>query len=222
MKRLGLRAKNIYMGGFSLGCALSVNYALQHSDVTALFLFAPAMKINSSVAWLAPAVAALSTWEDIQDDYDYTKYHSFAYNGAAETYKLIEENDVLMEEKKKRLAMPVFAVQSIDDTTVDAKRSIETFDRFFTSPKNRFLLYTTTPEKDYDGDKNFITTKMSYLPEQMIIGFSHVGLTFPADDPHYGIKGDYRYCHHYEKGSSERKLCSTGKNIWRGKKQKRT
>ncbi len=216
MTRLRLKTEKVYMGGFSLGGALAVNYALKNSDVAGLILFAPCLKINSSLAWLAPAVAAIKTWEDVQKDSDYTKYHSFAYNGAAETYRMVQDNDKLMEDQKKRLAMPIFAVQSIDDKTVDAKRTIEAFDKFFTSPKNRLLLYTTTPEKDYDGAKNFIVTKNSFLPKQRISGFSHVGLTFPPSDPHYGLNGDYRYCHHYKQGSPAHMKCRTAKDIWRG------
>jgi len=216
MLQLKKNAQEVYMGGFSTGATLSVNYVLSNTnhDVKGLFLFAPAFAINSSVAWLAPIVSTFKDWTDIDDDVDYTKYQSLTLNGAAQTYKLIKKVDSYFEEGKT-ISVPVFVVQSIDDETVKAERTLYVMKNYVTG-KKMFVLYTTQPEKDYDGEGNFVVTVNSFLPKEKILNFPHICVTIPPDDPHYGRNGDYRNCLYYKQGSPERNKCLTDPNIWKG------
>ncbi len=216
MNRLRKQAREVYIGGFSMGGTLSVEYALRHDDVRGLVLFSPGMGLNSNIVFLTPILRHVMKWESTQPDVDYTKYQSFAMNAAAQMYRLLKRLDRLMNKEGKRLAMPVFAAQSIDDRTVNAVSTIEVFNNYFTSPLNRFILYTTEPEKDYDGGRDYIKTVNSVMPAENIVSLSHVCILMPADDPHYGKNGDYRYCHQYDIDDPRRETCQTKKDIVMG------
>jgi esterase/lipase len=216
MLQLKKNAKDVYMGGFSTGAILSVYYVLTNTnhDVKGLFLFAPAFAIYSKLAWMAPIVGTFKDWESIEDDVDYTKYQSFTFNGVTQTYRLIKKVDALFDEGKK-VSVPVFVAQSIDDRTVSTERTLFVMKNYITG-KKMFILYTTQPDKDYDGDDNFVITVNSYLPQEKILNIPHICITIPPDDPHYGKNGDYRNCLYYKPDSPERKQCLTDPEIWKG------
>ena len=54
------------------------------------------------------------------------------------------------------------------------------------------------------------------LPEEKIHDFSHLAMTMPPDDPHYGKEGDYKNCLHYRKRSNEKKICLEDDTIGQG------
>jgi len=125
-----------------------------------------------------------------------------------------------MFEDGKRLTVPAFAVYSIDDTTIESKRTVEVFRKYFTSEKNMELLYTLDGKNNFEKGSGCISVEKSYRPEERIAGFSHICFTIPPNDPHYGKNGDYRYCHHYDKEEQkdERAACLNDKESWTGEK----
>ncbi|MEJ5361899.1 MAG: alpha/beta fold hydrolase [Spirochaetota bacterium] len=220
MVQLKKNANNVYMGGFSMGALLSTHYVLtnKNHDVKGLFLFAPCFAIYSKLAWMAPVIGTFKDWESIEDDVDYTKYQSFTFNGVTQTYRLVKKVDSIFENGNK-INVPVFVAQSIDDRTVSTERTLFVMKNYVTG-KKMFILYTTEPEKDYDGEDNFVITVNSYLPQEKILNIPHICITIPPDDPHYGKNGDYRNCLYYKPNSLERQQCLTDPEIWKGENTK--
>ncbi len=216
MLQIKKSAKDVYMGGFSTGAILSVHYVLSNTnhDVKGLFLFAPAFAIYSKLAWMAPVIGTFKDWQSIEDDVDYTKYQSFTFNGVTQTYRLIKKVDELFDAGKK-ITVPVFVAQSIDDRTVSTERTLFVMKHYVTG-KKMFVLYTTEPEKDYDGEDNYVITVQSYIPQEKILNIPHICITIPPDDPHYGKNGDYRNCLYYKPDTQERQQCLTQPDIWKG------
>ncbi len=220
MLQLKKNARKVYIGGFSTGAMLSVHYVLSNTnhDVNGLFLFAPAFAIYSKIAWMTPIVGAFKDWQKIENDEDYTKYQSLTFNGVSQTYKLIKIVDELFDSGKK-ITVPVFTAQSIDDRTVSTERTLFVMKNYVTG-KKMFILYTTQPEKDYDGEDSYILTVNSYIPQEKILNMPHICITIPPDDPHYGKNGDYRNCLYYKPNTPERQLCLTDPDIWKGENTK--
>ena len=104
------KAKNLFLGGFSIGGALAFHHALslyklnhttpdqqnlKHASnpIKGLFLFSPALKLKNDLAFLAGFVDLFSDWMSAVDDRDYAAYESFPYNAATQSYDLISEID---------------------------------------------------------------------------------------------------------------------------------
>jgi len=214
--QMKLQAENVYMGGFSTGGGLCVLEALSDPSIRGLVLFSPALGINSPWAFLADLMKVFSDWlGGERDDKDTAKYESFAVNGAAQVYHLTREIDAAFS-AGKRLSMPVFAVLSVDDTSVDTKKATETFRTFMTSPGSVLILYGKGDERDRKDTDRRIVYKNSYFPEDRIAGFSHVSIPIPPDDPHYGKNGGYKACLHYQADREKRMACLHDPNIWLG------
>ena len=221
MYRLGLNCKETYVGGFSTGGALSINYSLKNPDkIKGLILFSPAIGIKTKAACLSVYLNYVKDWLNVYDDNDYTKYESFAINGAAQIYKLTLKNKEILDKKNLAPDFPVFAVLSEDDKTIDPEKTLDVFYFYLKSDKNRVILYTTEPEK-YNNNKDLIIAQNSHLPDQHILNFGHISITIPPDDPHYGRNGDYRNCLHYLKEKDAFSSCLENPDIWWGEINKK-
>ncbi len=127
-----------FMGGYSNGGALTVNYALQAILDGSLpcpdriILFSPAIEITS-FARIARLHRILSwipyfeknDWLDIQPEYDPYKYNSFPQNAAAQTWlvTLSLRKNLLLVSKKGVLDKlpPILSFQSIVDATIKGR-----------------------------------------------------------------------------------------------------
>ncbi|MCK5231351.1 MAG: alpha/beta fold hydrolase [Desulfobulbaceae bacterium] len=215
MCRLKHYCEEIYMCGFSTGGALSVNYSLKNPDeVKGLILFSPAIGIKTKAAWLSVYLNYVKEWLAVYNDKDYTKYESFAINAAAQVYELIEENEEIQDKQNIKWDLPVFAALSEDDKTVDFQKTLDLL-HFLKSGKNKVVLYTMEPEK-YKNKRNLIIAQNSHIPDQHILNFSHVSITVPPNDPHYGRDGDYRNCLHYFSKKDKFTSCLENSDIWWG------
>lgn len=206
----------LFIGGYSLGGALAVHYALLNpQDLHGLLLFNPCLKVKTRLAWLAGPVSSFKTWLVIHQDQDFTRYESFATNSGKQIDLLVNRINQLTNKKGLRLTIPVFTAISQEDTTIDPFHTLNFFRENTTSPTSRLLIYTaeepTTPQSDPR-----ITITSSSLPSQKILGFSHQSLTISPDDPYYGRHGIYRNCLHYEEDSPEFKKCQEGESVWLG------
>ncbi|MEA1934940.1 MAG: alpha/beta fold hydrolase [Thermodesulfobacteriota bacterium] len=220
MYRLRLNCKETYMGGFSTGGALSINYSLKNPDkIKGLILFSPAIGIKTKAACLSVYLNYVKDWLNVYDDNDYTKYESFAINGAAQIYKLTLRNKEILDKQDLTPDFPVFAVLSEDDKTIDPEKTLDIFHLYLKSDKNRVILYTTEPGKY--NNKDLIIAQNSYLPDQHILNFGHISITVPPDDPHYGRNGDYRNCLHYLKEKDAFSSCLENPDIWWGETNKK-
>jgi hypothetical protein len=217
LRTLKADADQVYMGGFSTGGALCVLQALQDREIKGLFLFSPALGLKDKRAALAGILGIFSDWVGSpRDDTDYAKYESFATNAVGQIYGLTQELANLLE-NRRFLEVPVFAAFSEDDETVDAARTLEVMGKNGVSKKNRLIVYTKKPRPDQEGPNGTIVYDGSYIPEEHILDFSHIAITIPPDDPHYGRNGGYKCCLHYLSEPEKRRLCLLGgATVWQG------
>ncbi len=205
---------HLYVGGYSTGGALSIYLAQQPTDIEGLFLLAPALEIKTNWACLTPYATYLTDWLLIHDDADSTRYESFSMNSVTQIYNLTQELDELIE-KGLKLSMPVFAAVSYEDIVIDPIEFIDFFKNKIVSKKSVLLVYSSNPD-DFKKNDPRILVKNSSLPEEKIHDFSHLAMTMPPDDPHYGKEGDYKNCLHYRKRSNEKKICLEDDTIGQG------
>ncbi len=204
---LAAEVDEVYLGGYSAGGALSIYQSLQDTRVRGLFLFAPALYITHRAAFailhkLVSWLFLRTKWVDIKPDKDVYKYESFAKNTATQMYQLTQ---VLCDRMKQRkLSIPIFAVASEDDKTVQTSATIA-FMAQQTHQANKFILYTSEASK---LAKNSPDEKIEWVncckPEQKILSSAHTAILIPAEDEHYGIDGEYASCAHYFPDDMER------------------
>ncbi len=126
----------VFLGGYSTGAALSLQYTLraagnQARTVDGLFLFSPAIAITG-FARLAKWDVLLSrlplfrkfAWVNVWPEYDPFKYASFPKQAGHLVHEVSETNKALIEQLRKTTAWsglpPIITFQSIVDETVDA------------------------------------------------------------------------------------------------------
>lgn len=212
------QVEHLYLAGFSTGGALAVDYALAHPDsLTALCLFSPCLQVKSSGARWAGLVGLFRTWLDISNDQDYAKYESFPVNAAIQIVALTDRIGTLARRHPEGLSLPVFLALSAEDETVDSAFSLDFFQKRLTNPASRLLLYSGERPPPVFPDPR-ITVVSSFLPGRKVLDLSHLALTLPAEDPHYGSQGDYRNCLHYPAASREFTDCTAGRAKWLGER----
>lgn len=187
--------EELYIVGYSAGATLAVQYVDQHRDdelVKGLILLSPAMGLPRSTVWLSPYVRWFTRWLGIEQERDAAKYESFAINAGAEFYLLIRD---MRWQRMQPLTIPVFMAVSGDDATVDASASRHFFCSK-TPPEQRHLIWYQS-QAGSDEACSGTETVTANVPQMRLVSSSHVGITLPADDPHYGLDGSYRQCLHY-------------------------
>ena len=198
--KLAEEVDEVYLAGYSIGGTLSAYHSLRDSRVRGLFLFSPAIRITPLAAlanlhklcsWFIPS----AKWVDIMPDADIYKYESFARNAAAQTYALTR--NLSAQSRLHELNIPIFTVASSDDATVDTSATLE-FIAHARHPSCKLVLYTTEPERSPPGiPAQRLELVNSAIPEQKILSASHLSIVLPADDAHYGARGEYSNCLHY-------------------------
>lgn len=221
VNRLAEEVDEVYLGGYSAGGVLSIFQSLHDKRVRGIFLFAPALEITPLAAiaywhklfsWYFPRLK----WVDIKPDRDYFKYESFAKNTATQMYRLTLALNEQM--KQHRLEIPVFAVASEDDKTVNVSATMEMMEKQ-TNPANKLIIYTTDSVKlSQPATQEKIEWVNSMLPEQKILSSAHTALLLASDDEHYGIDGEYSNCIHYYPDEIDKyNVCSLHpEDCWQG------
>ncbi|WP_041273344.1 alpha/beta hydrolase [Desulforapulum autotrophicum] len=209
VERMKPLVDQIFIAGFSTGGSLAVYHTLVHQDVHGLLLFSPALKVKSSMAWMAPWLIYFRPWIDIEQDEDFAKYESFATNGAAQIYRLTRAIDRQVKRGDAGCRIPVFAALSYDDNTVDAGAFIDFFNTTMTHPQSRVILYSGHPLAGFAANPR-VTQVNSHLNSEdgtLIVDFAHTSIPLPPEDTHYGQNGTYKNCLHYKPGSTQRDRC---------------
>ena len=137
-----VKARPLYLVGYSNGGALAVHYALSGLEDTALpqvgklVLISPSIGV-SSLATLAKWQLRLGRmvgfekleWNSILPEYDPFKYNSFAINAAHQVYRITNEIQVKLDSLGAAGALnrfpPVLAFQSVVDATVSTRAVVE-------------------------------------------------------------------------------------------------
>jgi len=205
--RLAEEVDEVYLAGLSAGAALSIHQSLRDDRVRGLFLFAPALKVSPRAKWanlhkLYSWLIPSAKWVDIKPDRDIYKYESFPKNAAAQMHALT--GNLRAQLQTHEMSIPVFAVASEDDVTVDTSATLE-FMAHAQHPSNRLVLYSTEPEKFPPGiPAERLELVNSAMPEQKILSSAHTAIVLPADDRYYGAAGEYANCVHYYPGDMEK------------------
>ena len=208
---LAAEVDDVYLGGFSTGGALSVYQSQDDARVRGLFLFSPALEVDSLAALANVHKYRLfgKPWLDVMPDKDIYKYESFPKNAAKQIYDLTQA--VKSRLKEHAVSIPVFAAVSQDDTTVHTAATIA-FMEHTLDPSSKLVLYSTNPAKlppGFPPDK--LEMVNSVFPEQKILSSAHTAIVVPPEDKHYGIAGDYSNCIHYYPDEMEKYAACNGR-----------
>jgi len=199
--------------GYSNGAALTMHHANDNrveiqsgeSLVKGSVLLSPGLKPLDTRAFLSPWVKPLVKWVNQDSDSDAVKYESFTMNAAAEFYRL---GQVLEAEDFDALKLPIMMVVSSEDSTVDNQSAV-TFFCEKVEHADKHLLWYSTPESSTQPEQECSGLEVRKLDPELsrFISFTHVGLTIPASDSHYGIEGHQQVCLAYGQQPEQYESC---------------
>jgi len=181
--------EHIILIGYSAGATLSIYHALQDEKISGLILMAPAiavkyvMNLIFKYHHLLKKINKSNNWMYIEEEIDYAKYRSIAFEPALQLYQLSQTLNQLF--KTKTLKKPVYVIVGDDDETISSNAAIRLF-RNAKNPLNQLLLYTN--KQKYSSE---FQIREAHFPELSIENLSHVCLPFSKDNFHYGQNGDY-------------------------------
>ncbi len=224
--------QQVYLGGLSTGGALIFNYLMQQQQVDekikGLFMWSPASKAKSDLAWLAKYIDGIPfiDWIDLDADIDFAKYESFPYNAGAQVHALMK---LVVGEganaSRQMHDIPLFVVASEHDQTIDTAHTLQLVQQWLlASPiaqmKKSMLIYY--------GDNNKLPSRLVDVmevivpecsPESLcseIFDVAHIATTNSPNNPHYGVNGQYRNCGHYVTDAPRYKACKHNKQVIKG------
>ena len=224
--------EQVYLGGLSTGGALIFNYLMQQKQVDekikGLFMWSPATKAKSDLAWLAQYIDGIPfvDWIDLDADIDFAKYESFPYNAGAQVHALM--NLVVGEGANASRQMhdiPLFVVASEHDQTIDTAHTLQLVQQWqLASPQEQMKKSVLI----YYGANDKLPTKLVDVMEVIvpecsaeslcneIFDVAHIATTNSPDNPHYGVNGQYRNCGHYVTDAQRYKACKHNKQVIKG------
>ncbi|MBE4871363.1 alpha/beta fold hydrolase [Enterobacter cloacae complex sp. P38RS] len=202
----------VYMGGFSTGANLVLDYAYSHPEIAGLVLFSPGFK-SMPFDWLAPLAAHIRPWLITPDGnvpmQNAVKYFNIPANGFAQFYRTSANARRLLRERA--YDRPVFMVVAGHDSVLDTGYLLDVFQRRFTHPDSRLIWYGVAP----DGlvDKQRVMIRPDRLAAWRISQFSHMSLTFDPANPVYGEGGIIRICLNGF-SAKDTQACEQGVPVW--------
>lgn len=183
----------VYLGGFSTGGNLVLEYALQHPDIQGLVLFSPAIRSDEPLDFLAPLLASVTDWlrppRPGQPQQIATRYLRVPTNGFAQFYYSSANVRHLLA--KSPYDKPVLMVLAQHDSVLDTAAMLAQFDKAFPHPASRVIWYGNPPAQPVSER---VLVRSDRLPEWRISQFSHMSVLFSPDNPLYGRTGTLRLC----------------------------
>lgn len=210
---LGKEVDALWLGGFSTGGNLALEYAMAHNNVQGLLLFSPAFKSSTGYDFLAPTVALFRDWlrppSAIFPQQIATRYLRVPTNGFAQFWRTSASAQRLLA--RKPWTKPALLVLTGHDSVLNTRWILDQFDRRFTHPASRVIWYGTPPAEAAKMSR--LRVKTDYLPQDRISQFSHMSVLFSPRNPLYGRKGSVLLC---ANGQSEEaaKRCLAGEAVW--------
>lgn len=183
----------VYLGGFSTGGNLVLEYALQHPEIQGLVLFSPAIRSDEPLDFLAPLLATVTDWlrppRPGQPQQIATRYLRVPTNGFAQFYYSSASVRHLLA--KTPYNKPVLMVLAQHDSVLDTAAILGQFDKAFPHPASRVIWYGNAPAQPMSER---VLVRTDRLPEWRISQFSHMSVLFSPDNPLYGRTGTLRLC----------------------------
>ncbi|UZS75245.1 lysophospholipase [Pseudomonas syringae] len=211
---LGREVPKVYLGGFSTGANLVLDYAYGHDEIAGLLLFSPAFRSNSGYAWLTPWIGWARPWlaapnEGLRPMQTPVRYMNMPTNGFAQFYR----SSALAQDRlhQRRYDKPVFIAIAEHDSVLDTDYVLDNFSQRFSNPASRLIWYGDLPARAANTPR--VEARKDYLPEYRISRLSHMGLLFSADNPLYGLSGSQRICWNGQSTADTAK-CMAGEPVW--------
>ncbi|SCC24201.1 Esterase/lipase [Kosakonia oryzendophytica] len=211
---LAKEVDSLWVGGFSTGGNLALDYAMTHHDsVQGLLLFSPAFKSSTGYDFLAPTVALFRDWlrppGTLFPQQIATRYLRVPTNGFAQFWwTAARAQDWLAQ---KAWDKPALLVLAEHDSVLNTRWILEHFDRSFTHPASRVIWYGTPPAGVVKAPR--ILVKTDVLPQDRISQFSHMSVLFSPQNPLYGRKGSVVLCANGQPEAVARR-CLAGEEVW--------
>ncbi|WP_110875752.1 alpha/beta hydrolase [Franconibacter helveticus] len=206
-------AGKLYIGGFSTGGNLALEYAMTHPDVQGVALFSPAIKSSTRYDFLAPFAALFRDWlrppGKVFPQQIATRYLRVPTNGFAQFYHTSAAVQRLLNEQTWN--RPVVMVLAEHDSVLDTGWIVDNFDKRFTHPASRVIWYGS-PRREVAGVSR-VLVKPDFMPEARISQFSHMSVLFAPDNPYYGREGKEIICANGQE-ESEAQRCLKGETVW--------
>ncbi|OGT34942.1 MAG: hypothetical protein A3F11_06220 [Gammaproteobacteria bacterium RIFCSPHIGHO2_12_FULL_37_14] len=192
IESLRQQVEKVFLVGYSTGATLSIYQALQDEQTIAgIILLAPALKIKAPIDlllnWrqLIKWISNKRQWICYEDEIDYARYRSIAFNPVIQLSMLTRVIKEMM--RQHTVNCPVFIAASREDETISSQKAIDFFSRL-PNQNNKLLLYTSS---DHRYPDQRILTRRIQNQKNHINHFSHVSIPFAPNNSHYGEYGDY-------------------------------
>lgn len=205
---------SVYLGGFSTGANLVLDYAYEHPDIAGLVLFSPAFRPENTYAWLTQYIGWFRPWlaspnDGVRPMQTPLRYLNVPTNGFAQFYRsaLLAQNHLA----DRPYGKPVFIAITQHDSVLDTAYVLDSFNTRFSHPASRLIWYGDTPAIAAKTAR--VLVRNDYLPQHRIAQFSHMGLMFSPDDPLYGKDGKQRICWNGQQAEDMQK-CLNGEPVW--------
>ena len=203
----------VYMGGFSTGANLALDYAYSSPDIAGLVLFSPGFRSNSAWDWLTPLVAKFRPWLFEPDGQrpmqNSVRYLTTPTNGFAQFYRSSKVARSLLD--KNTYDKPVFMAVAQHDSVLNTDYLLDVFQSRFTHPNSRLIWYGTPPSSLKDSKR--VIVREDRLPEHHISQFSHMGILFSPSNRLYGEQVQQRFCWNGQ-SALDTQACLQGAPVW--------
>lgn len=210
----------LYLGGFSTGANLVLDYAQAHAEIAGLLLVSPALRSGSRWEWLTPWLAPvmpwlLSTGED-RPQQTPVRYLNTPTNGFAQYYRSNVAARAALSARP--YDKPALLIVAEHDSVVDSHYVREVFGTRFTHPASRLIWYGMEQgdagvDPGVDAGVGRVLVRADRLPAERISQFSHMGVLFSDANPLYGRQGWLRLCLNGQE-PTEYQRCVDGGEVW--------
>lgn len=214
--------ENVVAVGFSLGSLLILTEALQpDSPIDAVITLSPAFYLTTSpwaelTQWLHP----IRRWLDTEKPDDAYRYEAIPTIAVAQTIQAKKRFHRTIEHHGS-VSIPWLLIQSDDDLVVRTNKNRRLFERYARNDISELIAYSSAENiVDASGNpegKPKVTLLPGFSEAHQVTGLTHVAIHQSAQNPHYGVDGDYRNC-----GSggprprADVRRCEQAENPWLG------
>ncbi|GKW20189.1 lipoprotein [Pectobacterium araliae] len=209
---LSKEVDEVYLGGFSTGGNLVLEYASQHPEIKGLVLFSPAIKSNEKYDFMTPLLSVFTDWlMPPRPGYPQqlaTRYMRVPTNGLAQYY--YSSRGVRSQLAKKPYDKPVLIVLAEHDSVVDTTYIANLFDTQFTNPRSRLIWYGDRPAGIHSSR---VLVRTGSLPEWRISQLSHMSLLFSPENTEYGKTGSIIICANGQT-NNDLTACADRSTLW--------
>lgn len=211
---LAREVPKVYLGGFSTGANLVLDYAYEHDDIAGLVLFSPAFRPENTYAWVTQYIGWFKPWlakpnDGIRPMQTPVRYLNVPTNGFAQFYR-----SALMAQarlKQRTYDKPVFVAITQHDSVLNTTYVLDNFNQRFRHPASRLIWYGDNPAPAAKTPR--VLVRNDYMPQYRIAQFSHMGLMFSPDNPLYGKDGTQRICWNGQE-AAQMQRCVNGEQVW--------